>query len=270
MIRLYLNVQWVNWDVMMTLSDRHQNIVELVKRRGKISVEELVSEFGVTAQSIRADLRVLAEKNQVVRFHGGVQLPDTKRNVEYEARRSMAADEKAAIGRGTAQLVPNKASLFINIGTTTEAVARALEGHEGLLVVTNNINVADSLRFCAAIDVVIAGGKVRQTDGGIVGEEAVDFISQFKVDLAIIGVSAIDPDGTLLDYDIREVRVAQAILENARRTILVADSTKLSRTAPVRLGTLSHIDVMVTDRIEDDEFRALCERCGVELIEVYA
>lgn len=252
---------------MMKLSDRHQNIVELVKRRGKISVEELVSEFGVTAQSIRADLRVLTEKNQVVRFHGGVQLPDTKRNVEYEARRSIAADEKAAIGRRTAQLVPNKASLFINIGTTTEAVARALDNHEGLLVVTNNINVAESLRFCADIDVVIVGGKVRCSDGGIVGEEAVDFINRFKVDLAIVGVSAIDPDGTLLDYDIREVRVAQAILENARRTILVADSTKLRRTAPVRLGTLSHIDVLVTDRIEGDEFRALCEQFDVELIE---
>lgn len=254
----------------MTLSDRHQNIVELVKRRGKISVDELVSEFGVTAQSIRADLRALAEKNQVVRFHGGVQLPDAKKNFEYEARRSIAADEKAAIGYRAAQLVPDKASLFINIGTTTEAVARALENHQGLLVVTNNINVAESLRFCADIDVVIVGGKVRCSDGGIVGEEAVDFISRFKLDLAIIGVSAIDTDGVLLDYDIHEVRVAQAILENARRTMLVADSSKLSRTAPVRLATLSEIDVLVTDKIEDDAFRALCERCGVELIEACA
>lgn len=253
----------------MALSDRHQNIVQLVKRRGKISVEELVCEFGVTAQSIRADLRALEEKHQVVRFHGGVQMPSAKINVEYEERRKFAAEQKAAIGRRAAHIVPDKASLFINIGTTTEAVGRALEGHEGLLVVTNNVNVSDILRFCADIDVVIAGGKVRHTDGGIVGEEAVDFVSRFKVDLAIIGVSAIDPDGTLLDYDTREVRVAQAMVENARRVMLVADSTKLSRTAPVRLGTLSQIDMLITDRVDDEDFRVLCERSGVDLIEAY-
>ena len=113
----------------------------------------------------------------------------------------IATDEKEAIGRAAARLIPDNASLFINIGTTTEAVARRCSQHNGLMVITNNINVANMMRVYPQIEVVIAGGVVRGSDGGIVGEAAVDFIRQFKVDYAVIGASAIDQDGALLDFD---------------------------------------------------------------------
>ena len=104
------------------------------------------------------------------------------------------------------------------------------------MVITNNINVANRMRVYPGIEVVIAGGVVRGSDGGVVGEAAVDFIKQFKVDYAVIGASAIDHDGALLDFDFREVKVAQAIIANARHVILVSDATKFERTAPVRIG----------------------------------
>jgi DeoR family glycerol-3-phosphate regulon repressor len=108
---------------------------------------------------------------------------------------------------------------------------------------------------------------VRRADGGIVGEAAVDFIRQFKVDFAIVGTSAIDDDGSLLDYDFREVKVAQAIMANARKVILVADSTKFDRTAPVRIGAVAQVDVFVTDQCPSERVRALCAESGVQLIE---
>ena len=116
------------------------------------------------------------------------------------------------------------------------------------MVITNNINVATAMRPYPEIEVVIAGGVVRRSDGGIVGEAAVDFIRQFKVDFAVIGVSAIDADGSLLDFDYREVRVAQAIIGNARHVILAADSSKFERSAPVRIGHLDQVHTFVTDR----------------------
>ena len=137
-----------------------------------------------------------------------------------------------------ASLIPNNCSLFINIGTTTEEVARALVHHEGLLVITNNIHVATILMPRQGIDVILAGGMLRKSDGGIVGEAAVEFITQFKVDHAMIGASAIDDDGAMLDFDYREVRVAKAIMQNARNVMLVADAMKFTRTAPVRIGHL--------------------------------
>ena len=142
--------------------------------------------------------------------------------------------------------------------------------HHELMVITNNINVANRLRVYPSIEVVIAGGVVRGSDGGIVGEAAVDFIKQFKVDYAVIGVSAIDEDGALLDFDFREVKVAQAIIANARHVILVADSTKFERTAPVRIGHLSQVHTFITDCCPSEELRAMALERGVQLIETEA
>jgi DeoR family glycerol-3-phosphate regulon repressor len=187
--------------------------------------------------------------------------------MEYAQRGKIAAEEKQAIGAAAAALIPDNASLFINIGTTTEAVSQALLRHGRLMIITNNINVANRMRPYTQFEVVIAGGVVRASDGGIVGEAAVDFIRQFKVDYAVIGTSAIDPDGALLDYDFREVKVAQAIIANARQVILVADSTKFERTAPVRIGHLEQVDTFVTDQCPDDRVRKICGDFDVELIE---
>jgi DeoR family transcriptional regulator, glycerol-3-phosphate regulon repressor len=123
------------------------------------------------------------------------------------------------------------------------------------------------MRTYTQFEVVIAGGVVRSSDGGIVGEAAVDFIRQFKVDYAVIGASAIDHDGALLDYDFREVKVAQAIIANARHVILVADSTKFERTAPVRIGHLEQMDTFVTDQCPDERIRKICRDFEVDLIE---
>ncbi len=251
----------------MFLSDRQTRIIELAKSTGRVLVDDLAAHFAVTPQTIRKDLNDLCDAQLLNRIHGGATLPRSTENMRYEARRQMAAAEKQAIGSAAAGLIPNKSSLFINIGTTTEAVGEALVDHQELMVVTNNINVANRLRVIDHIDVVIAGGVVRQSDGGIVGEAAVDFIRQFKVDNAIIGASAIDPDGSIFDYDFREVKVAQAIIANARHIILVADSSKFERTAPVRIGQISQINTFITDRCEWPEFRSVCDQFGVRLIE---
>jgi DeoR family glycerol-3-phosphate regulon repressor len=209
------------------------------------------------------------------------------RRLERSLRQGQSASPVAAISRprrsggvtnnatpaptkAAAALIPNQSSLFINIGTTTEAVSKALLEHNGLMVITNNINVANRMRVFPSIEVVIAGGVVRGSDGGIVGEAAVDFIKQFKVDYAVIGASAIDHDGALLDFDFREVKVAQAIIANARQVILVSDSTKFERTAPVRIGHLSQVDTFITDRCDIATVRRICQDNEVELIETIA
>ena len=252
---------------MTTPSVRQAKIVEMARQHGEVTVEALVAEFDVTPQTIRKDLNALCDRGSLKRTHGGAMHPSGVENVEYEARRQIATAEKQAIGRAAAALIPDNASLFINIGTTTEAVSQALAEHRGLMVITNNINVANRLRVAPSMEVVIAGGVVRPSDGGIVGEAAVDFIRQFKVDFAVIGVSAIDADGTLCDFDFREVKVAQAIVANARHVILVSDSTKFTRTAPVRIGHLSQAHTFITDHCPYASIRQLCAEAGIKLIE---
>lgn len=250
---------------MFTPTPRQNDILALARLNGRVNVDELAAKFDVTPQTIRKDLNDLCGQRLLTRTHGGAILASGVENVAYEARRHLADLEKRRIGEHAASLISNGSSLFINIGTTTEEVARALSNHEGLLVITNNIHVASILLPSPRIDVIVAGGMLRRSDGGIVGEQAVDFMSQFKVDHAVIGVSAIDEDGALLDFDYREVRVAQAIIKNARNVILVADSMKFTRSAPVRIGHLSEISVFVTDQPPPENIAEICRHSGTQV-----
>ena len=243
---------------MPVLTPRQSDIVALARGSGRIDVDALANHFGVTPQTIRKDLNNLCEHGLLQRFHGGAMLPSGVANLAYEERRKLATDAKRRIGFKAAELVPNDCSLLINIGTTTEQVATALRSHTGLMVITNNINVVNILQGFTDIEVIVAGGVLRHADGGIVGEPAVDFLRQFKVDYAVIGVSGIDDDGALLDYDYREVEVSRKIVETSRHTILVADSTKYGRSAPVRIGHISDIDHFVTDAAPPARLQRIC------------
>jgi DeoR family glycerol-3-phosphate regulon repressor len=248
-------------------SSRQKEIVSLARSTGKVSVEELARRYDVSVQTIRKDLNDLCDHRVLTRIHGGAIIASGVENIAYEARRFVAAAEKHAIGAAAAAVIPNSSSLFVNIGTTTEEVAKALSTHEDLLVITNNINVAMLLYQLPRIEVIIAGGTVRPADGAVVGASAADLIGQFKVDYAVIGASAIEADGTLLDFDYREVQVAQAILKNSRHVILVADSSKLDRTAPVRIAHIGQVQTWVTDELGDSPIRRVCDDRGVRIIE---
>jgi DeoR family glycerol-3-phosphate regulon repressor len=244
---------------------RHKEIMDIARESGRVLVEDLAGHFEVTPQTIRRDLTELCDQGLLARVHGGAILKSGFANLGYEARRGMLADEKDRIGRLCATAIPDNASLFINIGTTTEAVARALLNHRDILVITNNINVANTLSANPHCEIIVAGGMLRRSDGGLIGEATVGFIERFKVDFAVIGASAIDEDGTLLDFDYREVQVARAIIENSRRTYLVADSSKLDRTAPVRIAGMDRISAFFTDTISSDRLRQVCALHGVEI-----
>jgi DeoR family glycerol-3-phosphate regulon repressor len=226
---------------------RHAQIVALVRQRGFVTIEKLAQQFDVTVQTIRRDLTQLADEGKVQRFHGGAGLPSSVENIDYSTRKVLNLAEKQRIARLVAQHIPDHSSLFINIGTTTEAVARELLEHQDLRFITNNLNVALILAAKPEFKVVVAGGTVRSRDGGIVGQSANDMIAQFRVDVAIIGISGIDDDGTLLDYDYDEIRAAQAIMDNARQVFLVADHSKFTRRPMVRAGSITSVTALFTD-----------------------
>lgn len=243
----------------MTATDRLAAIVELVRTRGYVSNEELARLFDVTVQTIRRDVNRLAEEGSVARHHGGAGLASSIENIAYTERQVLNRAEKQAIARLAAAAIPDHSSLFINIGTTTEAFARALRGHAGLQVITNNLQVASLLWPQPGFKVVLAGGTVRHQDGGILGQPACDMIDGFRADYGVIGISGIDEDGTLLDFDIDEIRIARAIMRNARQTFLLADHTKFGRRPMGRMGHLSEIDGLFTDRAPPAPVAAMLE-----------
>lgn len=245
---------------------RHERIIQLVKQNGYMSIDALAKELDVTPQTIRRDINMLAEEDILRRYHGGAGLgSNSVQNEDYAKRKVWNQQEKDRIASLVAEHIPNNSSLFMNIGTTVESVARSLQDHTGLKIITNNLNVASIFSGNEEFEVTIAGGTVRQRDGGIIGEATIDFIRQFKVDYAVMGISGIDEDGTLLDFDYREVRVAQAMIEHARKIFLVADHSKIGRNAVVKLGHISQVTAMFTDLQPPETLMQQIETAGVQL-----
>lgn len=248
----------------MPANPRQLELLNLVRAKGVVKLEELAQALDVTLQTVRRDVQRMADEGWLTRFHGGVRLPSsTTENIAHQQREALHAEEKMQIASAVARAIPNGCSLMLNIGTTTEAVARALHAHTGLRVITNNLNVATILSANPECEVIVVGGVVRGRDRGIVGEAAVDFIRQFKVDMAVIGISGIEEDGTLRDYDYREVKVSQTIIQHARETWLVADHSKFNRPAMVEVAHLSQIDRLFTDERPPSAFVALLEQAQV-------
>jgi DeoR family glycerol-3-phosphate regulon repressor len=244
---------------------RHTQIQKIVQSKGFVTIEQLAREFNVTPQTIRRDINTMHKAGLIQRFHGGAGIASSTENVAYNERKIICFQEKKRIARMVAAQIPDHASLFINIGTTTEAIAQALVKHKRLRVITNNLNVATILSTNPNFEVIVAGGLVRHRDGGLIGEATIDFIQQFRVDFGIIGISGIDLDGTLLDFDYREVRAARAIIDNSRKVFLATDHTKFGRNAMVRLGNIAEIDTLFTDQAPPSALVEVMTKAEVKL-----
>lgn len=232
----------------MSRLPRHEHILKLVRSNGFMPIDDLAKRLKVTPQTIRRDILQLSDENLLRRFHGGVALGSSVENEEYATRKVKNQSAKNYIAQLIAEHIPDDASLFMNIGTTIEAVAKALiVRHQHLRIITNNIHVASIMTRRPDFEVIITGGVVRPEDGGITGVATLDMIEQFKVDYAIIGASGVDTDGTLLDYDYREVRAAKAMMKNARQTCLVVDSSKFGRNAMMKLCHITDFNAVFTD-----------------------
>jgi DeoR family transcriptional regulator, glycerol-3-phosphate regulon repressor len=250
----------------VTPNPRQQRLLDQVRTRHHASVDALANLLDVTTQTVRRDVKALVEANLLTRYHGGVSLPSSIENIAYTQRQGMNADGKRRIAQCVAERVPEASSLILNIGTTTEAVARAMLHKRGLRVVTNNLNVAAILSDNPHCEVIVAGGIVRSRDRGIVGEATIDFIGQFNVDIGVIGISGIDGDGSLRDFDYREVKVAHTIIEHSRRIWLAADHSKFNREAMVRLAHLDQVDVLFTDQPVPASFVPILREANVEVV----
>lgn len=252
----------------MVQQNRQEKIVELVHKYGYVSIDELATAFNVTPQTIRRDINQLAEDNRLRRYHGGAAATGVSStvNMAYNERKILQLAEKERIAQTVAERIPDGASLFINIGTTNEAIARALLPRKDLKVITNNLHVASILTANNDFQITICGGVVRNRDGGITGEATIDFVNQFRVDFGIIGISGIDETGALLDFDYQEVRVAQAIIKNSSQVILAADHTKFGRKAVNYLGDVALIDTLITDEQPRPAYLEPIQKSGLEMV----
>ena len=229
------------------LSPRQTRILEYLRRDGDVEVEALAPLLGVTPQTVRRDLSVLVEAGLASRVHGGARRSVAPIATAYNERLMHNVAAKQSIARTVARMIPDGASIGLNIGTTTEHVSDALRLHRGLTVVTNNMNIAQKLRAIEGFTTMVVGGVVRPQDGAILGDRTIEGFASFKLDYAIVSASAFDDEGSILEHDLQEAAVTQAILKNARQSIFVADASKAQATASYRVCNAEMMDHIVMD-----------------------
>lgn len=228
--------------------NRQAFLLQYLEQNHYISLEEITHLCAVTMQTARRDIMALETTGKVRRIHGGATIAAPMDVSTYRQRRLDQAAEKQAIAAFVADYIPDNTTIFIDTGTTCEAIAGALIKHrQGLRIVTYSLRVASLISENSDFALAIPGGFVRAVDGGIFQEDTPDFINRFKFDYAVISVSGIDDDGDLCDDDRTEVAAVSKALDQSRQKLLAVDSSKFGKRALVKLGALNIVDAIITD-----------------------
>lgn len=231
----------------MTKAARQQRLLDYVLTHGEAAVEQLATCLGVSLMTVRRDLDELQRAGRLQRVHGGA-LPPTAGSITFHFNRAPVAalPAKRAIARHVAARLRQGQSLALDTGSTTLEVARACAGLSGLTVLTTSLAVAAVLQPAPGIDLVLVGGTVRKRYPDLVGPLTEANLSQFRVDLAVVGADAIAPDGTYA-HDPAVARLTATMAEHAARVVVVAHSAKFVTRAFNRCLLPDRIDEIVTD-----------------------
>ena len=242
---------------------RHEGILSLLRRRGFVSIGGLAESFRVSEQTVRRDLKALAHQGLVTRYHGGAGLPSGPSDRSYENRRISFAAEKKRIASMVAAHIPEDATVFIDIGTTMEAIAEALLDHRSLTVITNHLSVAMMLSRHPDFQILLAGGILSYNDHATTGEATRAFLERFRVGYGVFSVGAINSEGELLDYNYRDIDASTMAMRISRRRFIAMDHSKFEADAVVHVGSVADIDAIFTDRPPPPDVEAVIRRHGV-------
>lgn len=246
---------------------RRDQIIALLLANETLTAAALAERLDVSVQTIRTDLRDLDEASLVQRRNGLVRLRQQSENIGYSPRMSLARLEKQHIAFVVKNLISDGARVALGTGTTVEHCANMLVTKEKLFVASNNIHAVMALQMAPEAVVVIAGGAVRLRDMDMIGSASVNFFANHRVDVAVFSCGGVSATGEVLDYNMDEIAARKAIVECARETILVFDSTKYDRDLPCRMHALWDYDKVVTWGTIDTALKAQCAAHGCEVID---
>ncbi|WP_216217225.1 DeoR/GlpR family DNA-binding transcription regulator [Amycolatopsis aidingensis] len=254
--------------------ERLGHILELVGTRGRVDVEQLAGELGVSAATIRRDLDHLAEQQLLTRSRGGAVCNDVSYDLPLRYKTARHAPEKSRIAAAVAAMVPRGAVVGMNGGTTTTEIARALAagtdpagGLDGpvLTVVTNALNIGNELAVRGHLKLVLTGGVARPHSFELTGPLATRVPGEISLDLLVLGVDAIDARGGAFAHHEGEANINRLMVERSARVVVAADSSKLGHRAFARICPIGDVHAVVTDAGVEPGVAAAFRAAGLEL-----
>ncbi len=244
--------------------ERHDRLLVLV-REGLTRVEDLAGSLGVSESTVRRDLAHLGREGRLTRTYGGATAEASFHERALAERMRVQMPAKLAIGRRAAELVPDAGTIFVDAGSTTAQLAERLTGRSGLTVLTRGLENALMLAGAPGLDVVVVGGSVTTKSHGLVGPLSTMALERFMADVAFLGVDAVDPVDGVGEATAVEAQVKEVAARRARRTVVLADATKLDRGAVPAWAPLPHGWTLVTDEQDEGVLRRYRD-AGVEVL----
>ena len=255
----------------LLVEERRRKILDLVNKQARVTVEELVKRFAVSAVTVRGDLDALSRKGALIRSHGGALKRDgALQDVPLNVKETLHHGEKVRIGHAAAQMIKDGETVMLDSGTTTAEVARHLKflKLKSLTVITNALNIAMELANLPHLRVIMIGGILRQMSYSLVGPHAEQTLRGLTADRLFLGVDGLDPEVGLTTPDILEAQLNAMMIRVAREVVVVADSSKFTRRSLSVIARLEEVHKVLTDdRVAPGTVAALKAR-GVEVVVV--
>lgn len=250
----------------MFAEERKTQILALLRKQERVSVQELTRHFCVSESTIRRDLQELEDEGLLKRTHGGAILLEKGRiEPSYREKETVQEVEKAAIAKLAAEFVQTGDTVLLDAGTTTTHLAEQLRSRSNITVVTNAYNIASLLSTEREIDVVLIGGAVKYNTLAAVGPYAELVLKQMNVDKLFLGANGVDTVRGITTPDVLEARTKQDMICSAREVFLLADSSKLGRSTFAHVCSLDAIDRLITDWGIDERVKQELTEQGVEV-----
>lgn len=248
----------------MLVAERHAKIVELILQRGSVQVEELSRELQVSTMTIRRDLEKLDEEGVILRCHGGAV---AKQEVGYAEKRSSHQNEKSRIAAYCATLVKPGESVFLDAGTTTYEIAKRITAIPEVMVITNDLEIAQLINS-SECGLIICGGQVQKSTGSVFGYYATQMMENIRVDIGFFGAASIDNEFQVCTPTIEKRFLKQMLVERCQQSYLAVDDSKFGKQAMNRINHLKDYTGVVTDRIFDEKEQKRLEKDRVNIIQV--
>ena len=251
----------------MYAEERQQEIVRLARAEGRVDVASLADTLHVTAETIRRDLTMLERAGVLRRVHGGA-IPVERIGFEpaLAARDSVLIDEKERIAKAALAEVPDEGAIILDAGTTTARLAQALPVDRELTVVVNSPVIAALLGVRPNLNVLLLGGRLRGRTLATVDDWALRPLADMYVDVAFLGTNGLSVERGLTTPDPAEAAVKRAMINSARRAVVLADHTKIGNDYLARFGTLADLDLLITDAGLDDDLVTDVEAAGLRVV----
>lgn len=247
--------------------ERQKQILSLLSKQGRLSINEIVEQFSISVATARRDLESLASQGKAQRVHGGViAVEQAPPELPILERENEQADEKARIGLSAANLVADKETVFLGSGTTVLEVARNLRNRKNLTVITNSLPVLNALAGAEGITVISLGGMLRDSEMSFIGHITEQALTEVRADKVIMGTRGLSLEHGLTNDYLQETLTDRAILKIGREVILVADHTKVNRVATALLAPLDSMQTFVTDSKADKKFIQALKKQGIQVI----